>query len=230
VQKMNIIGRPAHRMWCSSCETEGDVLGFCDCAEPSYVPAGERAAAAVAAHPEKSDRAIAAEIGVNKSTVTRARATTDANAPVESEPVEDKPKKRVGLDGKARKAPAANTKRQAAALAQSDKAAALRDAGWSTAEIAAELGHSKRYTEVILEKVDIARAGATGDSAALGLTENQKLALAIKRAITRVATTGQLLARGRQNRRSRCRSPPGGLSGACGMACPPAGDTQARTV
>jgi hypothetical protein len=42
---------------------------------------GERAAAAIAAHPEKSDRAIAEELGVGKDTVRRARKLTGALAP-----------------------------------------------------------------------------------------------------------------------------------------------------
>jgi hypothetical protein len=53
------------------------------------------AAKAVAANPDKSDRATAAEIGVGKDTVRRARKSVGANAPTE---------KRVGKDGKSYKA------------------------------------------------------------------------------------------------------------------------------
>jgi hypothetical protein len=82
------------RMECSKCGAPG--TGTCDCGAP-YVPAGQRAKAAVAAHPEKSDRAIAEEIGVGKDTVRRARVeATGANAPVDS---------RTGKDGKVRKLP-----------------------------------------------------------------------------------------------------------------------------
>lgn len=56
--------------------------------------AGKRAEAAIAANPEKSDRAFAAEIGVNQS--TRARKRSDAGASVG---------KRVGQDGKACRMP-----------------------------------------------------------------------------------------------------------------------------
>lgn len=56
----------------------------------------KRSDAAVAANPEKSDRAIAADIGVHKNTVARARKVTGPQGPVE---------KRVGKDGKARKLP-----------------------------------------------------------------------------------------------------------------------------
>jgi hypothetical protein len=121
----------------------------------------------VAANPEKSDRAIAAEIGVNKATVSRARIQTGSNAPVELNqttasivPAEDKPKKRIGLDGKSRKPPTRNTERQETAQARATKAAALRDSGWDTGQIAAELGVSHRYAGVILEKNR--RAGEAG--------------------------------------------------------------------
>jgi transposase len=67
------------------------------CGAP-YVPASQRAAAAIAASPGKSDRAIAAEIGVSDFTVRKARKRTASNLAVE---------KRVGKDGKARKMPAA---------------------------------------------------------------------------------------------------------------------------
>jgi hypothetical protein len=59
------------------------------------VPKAVRAAEAIKANPAKSDGAIAADIGVNRSTVTRARQTTSADAPVE----------RTGLDGKSRRVP-----------------------------------------------------------------------------------------------------------------------------
>jgi hypothetical protein len=81
---------------CSSCGAEGS--GSCGCGAP-YIPASERAAAAIAANPAKSDRMIAAEIGVSQPTVSKARkASTDKRLSVE---------KRIGKDGKARKVPAA---------------------------------------------------------------------------------------------------------------------------
>jgi hypothetical protein len=80
------------RIQCSSCGAEG--TAGCDCGAP-YVTPGERAATAAAAYPEKSDGMIAREIGVDRSTVTRARNSTRADAPVE----------RVGLDGKKRRSP-----------------------------------------------------------------------------------------------------------------------------
>lgn len=91
---MNVVKfKPKTRILeCSACGAEGSAT--CDCGAP-YIAAGARAAAAVAANPGKSDRLIATEIGVNQSTVSRARnKTTDASAAV-----------RVGKDGKKRKLP-----------------------------------------------------------------------------------------------------------------------------
>jgi hypothetical protein len=79
---------------CSKCGATAEAA--CDCGA-SYERPSERAARAIANSADKSDRAIAADIGVNQSTVTRARrASTDAKAAVE---------KRVGRDGRARKLP-----------------------------------------------------------------------------------------------------------------------------
>ena len=52
---------------CSKCGAT--VEAACNCAA-AYVPAGARAAQAVAENPEKSDRAIAAELGVGSNTVS----------------------------------------------------------------------------------------------------------------------------------------------------------------
>jgi hypothetical protein len=60
------------------------------------LPAGEFAARALKANPEKSDRAIADDFGIGKDTVRRARKSSGASAPVQ---------KRIGKDGKTRKLP-----------------------------------------------------------------------------------------------------------------------------
>lgn len=73
----------------------------CDCGT-EYIRAGVFAARVIAdpANAEKSDRAIAAEIGVGLGTVQRARAkSTDPNESVETPP------KRTGRDGKKRAQP-----------------------------------------------------------------------------------------------------------------------------
>jgi len=80
------------RLACSACGAGVDAACGCGAA---YVPAGERAAKAVKDNPGKSDRAIAAELGVSNKTVSRARATVSC----------DTVAKRTGRDGKARKLP-----------------------------------------------------------------------------------------------------------------------------
>jgi hypothetical protein len=65
------------------------VNAACTCGV-SYTPKAIRAAEAVKANPEKSDRALAAELGVGKDTVRRAR----------SDVAHDAPPDRVGQDGK----------------------------------------------------------------------------------------------------------------------------------
>ncbi len=78
---------------CSSCGATADVE--CCCGVP-YMPAGRRAAEAVAANPEKSNRVIAEEIGVDERTVRSARKSTAEYSAVE---------KRIGKDGNARRLP-----------------------------------------------------------------------------------------------------------------------------
>ena len=89
------IVRPVTRaLACSMCGAAGEAN--CDCGAP-YMPASTKASKAVAEHPEKSDRAIAAEIGVSHPTVAKARReTTGKDFPVDT---------RVGLDGKVRRLP-----------------------------------------------------------------------------------------------------------------------------
>jgi hypothetical protein len=77
------------QLGCSACGATADAA--CDCGAP-YLPAGQRAAEAVAANPEKSDRAIAAEIGVDKNTVAAARRKSGGE--------DSPPEKRTGKDGK----------------------------------------------------------------------------------------------------------------------------------
>jgi hypothetical protein len=76
-----------NQMHCSACGAAAKATCKCGVA---YIPAGEFAARAVAAHPEKSDRAIAQAIGVGHQTVARARKAGGPNGPPE----------RIGRDGK----------------------------------------------------------------------------------------------------------------------------------
>jgi hypothetical protein len=82
------------RLACTRCGAETDAS--CNCGEP-YLPAGARAAKAIAKSPEKSDRAIATEIGVSAPTVGKARKAT----------VKDFTVGRIGKDGKRRRLPQA---------------------------------------------------------------------------------------------------------------------------
>jgi hypothetical protein len=78
---------------CSKCGAKAKPR--CNCGV-AYVPAHVFAANAVKANPEKSDRAIANQIGVSDKTVAKARKATAEKSAVE---------KRTGKDGKARKLP-----------------------------------------------------------------------------------------------------------------------------
>ena len=73
---------------CTECGASGE--GSCRCGAP-YVAPGQRAAEAVTANPNKSDRAIAADIGVDHKTVSKARKSGGEYSP---------PEKRTGKDGK----------------------------------------------------------------------------------------------------------------------------------
>jgi len=79
---------------CEKCGSKAHAS--CNCGA-IYLPASTRAAEAIKANPEKSDRAIAADIGVSQPTVSKARKATDNGLSVD---------KRIGLDGKARRQPA----------------------------------------------------------------------------------------------------------------------------
>jgi DNA-binding transcriptional MocR family regulator len=77
------------RMVCTTCGAEANASCTCGVA---YTPKSIRAAEAVKADPQKSDRAIADEIGVGRTTVQKARAQVAIEGP---------PDKRIGQDGKA---------------------------------------------------------------------------------------------------------------------------------
>jgi hypothetical protein len=82
------------RMVCTGCGAEANAA--CNCGL-DYKPKSVRAREAVEANPEKSDRAIAADIGVTAPTVGKARKESTVNNFTVDE--------RTGLDGKTRKLP-----------------------------------------------------------------------------------------------------------------------------
>jgi Na+-translocating ferredoxin:NAD+ oxidoreductase RnfC subunit len=96
------------KLECSECGALGE--GSCNCDAP-YVNAGTRAAAAIAANPQKSDRAIAAEAKVNRRTVIKARELVHS-APVGKQTTVTNVTvgKRIGRDGKTRKLPTKRAK------------------------------------------------------------------------------------------------------------------------
>jgi hypothetical protein len=73
---------------CAGCGVEANAA--CNCGV-AYAPKVVRAAEAIKANPQKSDRAIAEELGINQSTVSRVRQRGDADA---------SPAEHVGRDGK----------------------------------------------------------------------------------------------------------------------------------
>lgn len=87
--------KPATINWmCSSCGVDAG----CNCGAPLMSKA-QRAKEAIEAAPHKSDRAIAAELGISQPTVSKARKeTTDKQLSVDEE-------MRVGLDGRQRRLP-----------------------------------------------------------------------------------------------------------------------------
>jgi hypothetical protein len=102
------------RMVCTRCGAEANAS--CNCGV-TYQPKAVRAAEAIKANPGKSDRAIAAEVGVGHATVSRAR----KEATVSDETVQE----RTGLDGKKRKVP----ERKGAADLTAERAAFWKENG-----------------------------------------------------------------------------------------------------
>jgi DNA-binding Lrp family transcriptional regulator len=80
---------------CSACGADRG----CQCNAPA-VPKAVRAAEALKANPEQSDRSIAEQIGASPTTVGKAREELSSSGQLEEGP-------RVGKDGKARKEPSA---------------------------------------------------------------------------------------------------------------------------
>jgi len=99
---------------CSACGAKANAECACGV---EYVPAGTRAAAAIAKNPEKSDRAIAAEIGVSDRTINRARKTTATDVAVGT--------KRTGKDGRTRQVPQTKNSRRQMDMPKTD---AVREA------------------------------------------------------------------------------------------------------
>lgn len=87
---------PLGQWECDGCGKSVRAACDCDCGI-RYVPPGQRAAEAIKANPTRSDRAIAAEIGVSAPTVSAARRATVKDFTVDEQ--------RIGLDGRTRRLP-----------------------------------------------------------------------------------------------------------------------------
>jgi hypothetical protein len=70
MQSNTIIAMSVQQMTCTGCGAEANAS--CNCGKP-YVPKKQRAVEAIAANPNKSNRAIAEDAGVAEATVRRAR-------------------------------------------------------------------------------------------------------------------------------------------------------------
>jgi hypothetical protein len=82
---------PKPKLFCSECGARAQAT--CDCGA-SYIPARVYAERAIAAHPERSNRAIAEETGISHETIRQVREATGNNLAV-----------RIGRDGKLRRVP-----------------------------------------------------------------------------------------------------------------------------
>jgi hypothetical protein len=82
---------PKPKLFCSECGARAQAT--CDCGA-SYIPARVYAERAIAAHPERSNRAIAEETGISHETIRQVREATGNNLAV-----------RIGRDGKVRRVP-----------------------------------------------------------------------------------------------------------------------------
>lgn len=78
------------RMVCVGCGAEANAS--CNCGKP-YVPKSQLAREAIEANPEKSDRALAADLGIGHATVSRVRQEMGGVS-------SGTPEVRIGLDGK----------------------------------------------------------------------------------------------------------------------------------
>lgn len=82
ISENTVIQFSVQRMVCTGCGVEANAS--CNCGV-AYTPKKLRAAEAIKANPQKSNRAIAEETGISEPTVRRARAGASCDAPEERE-------------------------------------------------------------------------------------------------------------------------------------------------
>jgi hypothetical protein len=140
------------QLHCSGCGVTIDAA--CNCGKP-YISAGEAAAKAIEADPQKSNNSIAKEIGVSEPTVRRIRGS------LKDEPVPSNggPAKRKGTDGKSY--PATKTKkpperRQAKKSERKRKGSILPEEAYmarvDAAKTAATVPYTGKVTDHIIAK------------------------------------------------------------------------------
>ena len=166
------------KLVCSSCGAPGE--GTCHCGAP-YVTPGQRAEEAVRANPEKSNCAIAEEIGVSSATIRRARQKSTSSC--------DEVEPRIGRDGKIRKMPRPRPKMDAAIAAVQAIAARgdmptrnnVRAAGASAhlAQLAVEAFRAAQEVTAEIDETALAKAAET----ALPKTMKAKFDIALKHAL-----------------------------------------------
>jgi len=177
---------------CPDCGATTDAP--CGCGKPyEYIRAGEAAAKAVErereaavteGRPERSDRVLAAEVGVSQPVISAARKATDKNLSVEP---------RTGKDGKLRRMP---TKRPAPQMdIASEAVRPLVEAGQpiSRKNIAEQIGVSENAVERASYfeqgRIEGLREAAENiDATALSLTAQQKFDVVLKREMQRLAS------------------------------------------
>jgi len=156
---------------CIACGKLGEVRPSCGCgANFEYISPGELAAKALKADSSKSNRAIAGDLGVDESTVRKARKATAGNPAVG---------KRTGKDGKTRRMP----RKPPAPPRGAEAVIALADQGLSTKDIAAQTGVSERQARRAIEEEQLIRKGQADpviDPATLPKTAREKLAIALR--------------------------------------------------
>jgi hypothetical protein len=139
------------RMACTACGAEANAACTCGVA---YKPKAVQAAEAIAATPEKSNRAIAEETGLSEPTVRRARASCDA----------PEPETVTGRDGKIYPA----TKPEAPAHPQRDRATPITaQAAYHLAKIVELLRRMNQQERLVF------RRGALAQMADANLDRNE---------------------------------------------------------
>jgi hypothetical protein len=175
---MNVRAKIATRLVCSKCGARGEMNCACGV---DYIRAGEFAATAVAdpANAAKSNRALAAELGVDEKTVRQARSGAEKSAP----------DKRVGRDGKRYSRPKIDRARAAADVIAArgetpTRTNVMAESGVTElpAQLAVEAFRAVREAKAEIDEEALAKAAIE----ALPESSRDKLDIALKRETKRL--------------------------------------------